>query len=71
MTNDLWSCIHEYMVKGRGKANMHPTQFLLDQATHKKLRIAAIEAGVSMGEALREAVSLWLQSRGTRSKTAK
>ena len=42
---------------------MHPTQFLLDQETHKELRITAIKEGVSMGEALREAVSLWLKTK--------
>lgn len=42
---------------------MHPTQFLLDQGTHKRLRIAAIEQGISMGEALREAVNLWLKTK--------
>ena len=42
---------------------MHPTQFLLDKDTHKKLRIAAIEEDVSMAEALRQAVDLWLKAK--------
>ena len=42
---------------------MHPTQFLLEQGTHKELRIAAIKEGISMGEALREAVTLWLKTK--------
>jgi hypothetical protein len=51
------------MNKNRIKDDMHPTQFLLDKDTHKKLRVAAIEEGISMGEALRQAVSLWLKAR--------
>ena len=38
------------------------TQFLVDPEIHKKLRIAAIEQGISMAEALREAVTLWLKT---------
>ncbi len=59
------------MNKGRGKDDMHPTQFLLDRETHKKLRIAAIEEGISMGEALREAVNLWLKTRKQRQKATR
>ena len=50
---------------------MHPTQFLLDRETHKKLRVAAIEEGISMGEALREAVNLWLKARKQRQKATR
>ncbi len=42
---------------------MQVTNFQLDVETHKALRIAAIEAGVSMGEALRQAVELWLKEQ--------
>lgn len=42
---------------------MQATNFRLDAETHKALRIAAIEAGVSMAEALREAIELWLKER--------
>jgi len=39
---------------------LQTTNFQLDPGTHKKLRIAAIQAGISMGEAIRQAISLWL-----------
>ena len=39
---------------------MKGTMFRLDPETHKSLRIAAIEEGVSMNEALRQAVEIWL-----------
>jgi hypothetical protein len=39
------------------------TNFRLDAETHKALRIAAIEDGLSMAEALRHAIELWLKER--------
>ncbi len=42
---------------------MQTTVFQLDVDTHKALRIEAIEAGVSMGEALRRAVEKWLKEQ--------
>lgn len=42
---------------------LQTTNFQLDPETHKKLRITAIEAGVSMGEAIRQAISLWLSEQ--------
>ena len=39
------------------------TNFRLDAETHKALRIAAIEDGLSMAEALRQAIELWLKER--------
>lgn len=39
------------------------TNFRLDAETHKALRIAAIEDGLSMAEALRRAIELWLKER--------
>ena len=59
------------MKKGGMKENMHPTQFLLDRETHKKIRIAAIEDGISMADALREAVLLWLKTRKARKSASK
>jgi hypothetical protein len=59
------------MNRGRGKENLHPTQFLLDRNTHKKLRIAAVEEGIPMAEALREAVILWLKNREQRPKSGR
>ena len=40
---------------------MKATVFRLDPETHKRLRIAAIEAGISMNDALTEAVETWLK----------
>jgi len=52
----------------KGVKRMQVTNFQLDVETHKALRIAAIEAGVSMGEALRQAVELWLKEQKKRGK---
>jgi predicted HicB family RNase H-like nuclease len=46
--------------KKEGK-QMKSTVFRLDPETHKTLRIAAIEAGISMNEALTQAVQTWLK----------
>lgn len=40
---------------------MKGTMFRLDPDTHKALRIAAIEEGISMQEALTKAVEAWLK----------
>jgi len=40
---------------------MKSTVFRLDPETHKTLRIAAIEQGISMNEALTQAVEAWLK----------
>jgi len=40
---------------------MKSTVFRLDPDTHKALRIAAIETGISMNEALTQAVEAWLK----------
>ena len=50
---------------------MQVTNFQLSVETHKALRIAAIEAGVSMGEALRQAVELWLKEQKKSGKGVK
>ncbi len=39
---------------------MQATMFRLDAETHKALRHAAIEEGISMNEALKQAVEMWL-----------
>jgi hypothetical protein len=50
------------MVKNRKEVKeMKGTMFRLDPATHKALRIAAIEEGISMQEALTRAVEKWLK----------
>lgn len=50
---------------------MQQTVFQLDVETHKALRFAALEEGVSMGEALRQAVQLWLGQRAKKRKGVK
>ena len=40
---------------------MKATMFRIEPELHKSLRIAAIEAGVSMNQAVKEAVELWLK----------
>ncbi len=45
---------------------MQATLFRLDAEVHKELRIAAIEDGISMNDALTEAVHLWLKQRKRR-----
>lgn len=50
---------------------MKATQFYLDEKSHKRLRIAAIEDGISMTEALRQAVSLWFKAREDKKKGKK
>jgi predicted HicB family RNase H-like nuclease len=50
------------MIKtGKGDKQMKSTVFRLDPETHKALRIAAIEVGISMNEALTQAVEAWLK----------
>jgi predicted HicB family RNase H-like nuclease len=43
---------------------MKATQVRIETELHKALRIAAIEAGVSMNTAINEAVEMWLRERG-------
>ena len=46
---------------GKGDKQMKSTVFRLDPAIHKALRIAAIEDGISMNQALTQAVETWLR----------
>ncbi len=48
-----------------------PTQFLIDPEIHRQLRIAAIEQGISMAEALRETVILWLKTKQDKEEASK
>ena len=58
----LLSCYQNSMIKTRkGDKEMKSTVFRLDPETHKALRIAAIETGISMNEALTQAVEAWLK----------
>ena len=47
----------------KGGKDMQGTMFRLDPEIHKELRIMAIRAGISMSDALREAVNLWLKEQ--------
>ncbi len=49
-------------MEAKKRGEWRATQFLVDPEIHKRLRIAAIEQGISMAEALREAVTLWLKT---------
>ncbi len=40
---------------------LQTTVFRLPTEVHKALRLAALEQGISMGEALRQAVEMWLK----------
>jgi predicted HicB family RNase H-like nuclease len=58
----LLSCYQSSMVKNRKEVReLKGTMFRLDPDTHKALRIAAIEDGISMQEALTQAVEKWLK----------
>ena len=45
---------------------MRATIFRLESETHKSLRIAAIEADLSMNDAINQAVILWLKEHQKR-----
>ncbi len=45
----------------KGVKDMKATMFRIEPEVHKALRIAAIEAGVSMNEAVKQAVEMWLE----------
>jgi len=47
---------------------MKASVFRIEPELHKALRIAAIEAGVSMNQAVKEAVELWLKEKRRRAK---
>jgi predicted HicB family RNase H-like nuclease len=52
------------MIKPRkGDGQMKATMFRIEPDLHKALRIAAIEAGVSMNQAVKEAVEIWLKEQ--------
>ena len=51
--------------KKGGQKIVQATMFRLDPETHKELRIAAIEEGLSMNEVLKQAVEQWLQKHKT------
>ena len=50
---------------------MKSTVFRLDPEIHKTLRIAAIEQGISMNEALTQAVETWLKEHRSRKAVKK
>ena len=47
----------------KGEKIMQATQVRIESELHKALRIAAIEAGVSMNQAINQAVTLWLKEQ--------
>jgi HicB-like protein involved in pilus formation len=58
----LLSCYQPNMSKKTEEVKqMKLTAFRLDPEIHKALKIAAIEAGISMNEALTQAVQTWLK----------
>ncbi len=59
------------MIARKGGKEMQQTVFQLDVEAHKALRFAALEDGISMGEALRQAVQLWLEQRTKKRKGVK
>jgi predicted HicB family RNase H-like nuclease len=51
------------MKSEKGGKHMQATQVRIEPELHKALRIAAIEAGVSMNKAINEAVEIWLKEQ--------
>jgi predicted HicB family RNase H-like nuclease len=47
----------------KGEKSMQATQVRIEPELHKALRIAAIEAGISMNKAINEAVEIWLKEQ--------
>ena len=47
---------------------MQATQVRIESELHKALRIAAIEAGISMNQAINDAVAQWLKEQKRRAK---
>ena len=43
---------------------MQATQVRIDPESHRALRVAAIEAGISMNQAINQAVEMWLKGQG-------
>jgi predicted HicB family RNase H-like nuclease len=52
----------------KAEKQMKATMFRIDPELHRELRIAAIEAGVSMNQAVKEAVEIWLKEQKRRVK---
>ena len=57
--------------KGKEVKAVKQTMFRLDAEIHKALRIAAIEEEISMNEALKQAVELWLEKHAKSGKGVK
>jgi predicted HicB family RNase H-like nuclease len=51
------------MINKKEIKSIKATILRLPPETHKLLRIAAIEAGISMNDAINQAVELWLKER--------
>ena len=50
---------------------MQPVQFYLDKETYKKLKHAVIEEDLTVTEAVRQAVALWMKEFKRRQKGRK
>jgi predicted HicB family RNase H-like nuclease len=51
------------MARSKSETSPQATIIRLDPSVHKALRIAAIEEGITMNEAIKQAVELWLKQR--------
>ena len=47
----------------KGGKLMQATQVRIEAELHKSLRIAAIEAGISMNQAINQAIAMWLKDQ--------
>lgn len=47
----------------KGEKSMQATQVRIEPELHKALRIAAVEAGISMNKAINEAIEIWLKQK--------
>jgi predicted HicB family RNase H-like nuclease len=45
------------------KKDIHTTVFQLAPKLHRELKLAAVENNISMGEAIRRAIELWLKQQ--------
>jgi predicted HicB family RNase H-like nuclease len=49
--------------------DVHTTVFRLDPKLHRELKLAAVENNISMGEAIRRAIELWLKDQKRRKRS--
>jgi hypothetical protein len=51
--------------------DVHTTVFRLDPSLHRDLKFAAVENDISMGEAMRRAIELWLREQKRKKRSGK